>query len=962
LKPLSCLLFQITCFLFLFFSLASAYPVPDTGQTRCYDDAGDEISCDGSGQDGSFSVNPMSYTKLDKNGAVLLNDATEWSAARDNVTGLVWEVKNKDNKTFTYKWGDAPEGSTDLYVNNHLKMLNDKASAGKKNWRLPTISELIMLGSNIDIHSTIKCNPAIFPNTQDIDAQFDPYAGTYWSSSPKENNTLATLTFGFFLVSAGSKTTNKRNPFLRAVSGSQQIGESRFKYNNDTVTDTETGLMWELEPSDKYNDETYTWDQAIEYCKSLELGEYNDWRMPSAKELISITNVARIGNITYPKAFPHMQVKNRYWTSTYIKAKGDYFSFNSPLIMDFSRGNYLHGSMSLQDATESAKCVIAVRGGQPVIDGHLVITSPAQGESLEAGSTKRIIWDNGDQETQGDVSILLSDDGGKSYGFITESAANGGEYQWDIPAELDSVNCVLKLTPLAQDQAHKGTTQGLFKIGKLLGIKVEEPNGHTREDGTPATFLVYLKTQPAGEVVLSIESDNPLEGIIIEGDTLSFVPGDYDQPQLVTFSGVDDDVADGSVTYHAIITVDTKSTTDTTGYSELKPAQVSLVNADNDTAAFVVSPMSNDISESGTTGTFTVRITSRPTLPVTIKFYNPYPDECGLTPESLTFLQSTWTATQTVTVTGLKDNIPDGDRTYDIHVRVDKEKTLDKSGYADLKLKKLTVTNINIDPGIRLTDHIVGFPYCHKISEDGLTSSFSVKLILPPDDDVIVDITCTDTSEGTVSPQKLTFTPENWATDQLVTITGVDDAEIDGQQEFEIKVTVNASETKDKTGYKKVIPRIIEPVRNADDDDWERIGFSVSNITGEVTENGGSATFNVALNTVPNDDVIVSISSKNEAEVTVSPAALVFTPENWNIHQTVTVTGVQDNKDDGEKEVTIHVVVNAATSDTTGYKNTSPTDVTFKSKDASSAGEADPTAEADGESSEEDGCFIQSIY
>jgi len=60
-----------------------AWPVPDTGQTTCYDDVGNVISCPSPGQrfygqDGCYSINPMSFTKLDGGNMV-----------RDNVTGLI---------------------------------------------------------------------------------------------------------------------------------------------------------------------------------------------------------------------------------------------------------------------------------------------------------------------------------------------------------------------------------------------------------------------------------------------------------------------------------------------------------------------------------------------------------------------------------------------------------------------------------------------------------------------------------------------------------------------------------------------------------------------------------------------------------------------------------------------------------------------------------------------------------
>ncbi len=62
---------------------ALAWPIPDTGQTQCYDDRGNEITCpqlgeDFYGQGGNYTINPPSYTKLDTQGDDLSDDATEW--------------------------------------------------------------------------------------------------------------------------------------------------------------------------------------------------------------------------------------------------------------------------------------------------------------------------------------------------------------------------------------------------------------------------------------------------------------------------------------------------------------------------------------------------------------------------------------------------------------------------------------------------------------------------------------------------------------------------------------------------------------------------------------------------------------------------------------------------------------------------------------------------------------------
>ena len=59
-------------------------------------------------------------------------------------------------------------------------------------------------------------------------------------------------------------------------------------------------------------------------------------------------------------------------------------------------------------------------------------------------------------------------------------------------------------------------------------------------------------------------------------------------------------------------------------------------------------------------------------------------------------------------------------------------------------------------------------------------------------------------------------------------------------------------------------------------------------ITGE---DGRQTSFAVELQTQPTADVVVAISSSDTTEGTVSTSSLTFTPANWNVPQTVTVTG-----------------------------------------------------------------------
>jgi large repetitive protein len=76
-----------------------------------------------------------------------------------------------------------------------------------------------------------------------------------------------------------------------------------------------------------------------------------------------------------------------------------------------------------------------------------------------------------------------------------------------------------------------------------------------------------------------------------------------------------------------------------------------------------------------------------------------------------------------------------------------------------------------------------------------------------------------------------------------------------------------------------------------------------------------STTFDVVLTKAPASNVVLSITSNDTTEATVNVATLTFTPGNWNVAQTVTISGVFDNLTDGDQNVNITVSVNDALSD-----------------------------------------------
>ena len=89
------------------------------------------------------------------------------------------------------------------------------------------------------------------------------------------------------------------------------------------------------------------------------------------------------------------------------------------------------------------------------------------------------------------------------------------------------------------------------------------------------------------------------------------------------------------------------------------------------------------------------------------------------------------------------------------------------------------------------------------------------------------------------------------------------------------------------------------------DDDSAGITVTENGGGNSVDESGTTDTFTVVLNTAPSSSVVIDLSSSDTGEVTVSPASLTFTTGNWNSTKTVTLTGVNDDLDDGNQNSNI---------------------------------------------------------
>ena len=382
----------------------------------------------------------------------------------------------------------------------------------------------------------------------------------------------------------------------------------------------------------------------------------------------------------------------------------------------------------------------------------------------------------------------------------------------------NSETCTFTITINAQDGA----------------IIVSKTSLETTEDLDSDSFTVELGSAPTGTVVISVSSDDTTEGTTSVSQ-ITFNSSNWDTPQTITVTGVNDDVDDDDISYHVNLAIDQASTDDLSGYENASSVVIDAVNIDNDEAGITVSSISRHTTEAGQTATFTIRLNTEPVADVSFDLTTGDATEGTVTSAgTITFTSENWDEEQTVTVTGVDDIIDDGDFSYQINIS---NATSSDPNYSNLFATQVDVINDDDDTaGFTVT------PVTLTTSETGTTATYTIVLTSKPATDsedyvVVVDVASSDETEGTVSPTQLTFTVSDWDSPQTVTVTGVDDNIVDGTITYFVNNTVNSGSTTD-SGYQSLDPDDVS-VSNTDDDSAT---LSIADVT-QLETNSGTTDF-----------------------------------------------------------------------------------------------------------------------
>lgn len=337
-------------------NVASTHTLPPTGITFYGDkdniNANASVASDSGEyprQDARYAKS-FDYTKIANDGSTLPASAAlgtgpkDWACTKDNITGMIWEVKTTsglrsvDN---TYLW---PASEFPSAVNN-LRL------CGLSNWRVPTIKELESIVDYGKSSTTIGVAKVV------IDTTFFPNTalGQYWSSTRLAgvNDTAWYVDFSYGTSQIYTTLVdNNSNWRVRLVSGSTAPTNNFVNNGNGTITDNNTSLMWKRDYEMlttglpvSWDDcisvvkqcDRFSWQDALKRATSDRTGGYSDWRVPNIKELRSLVDESRISPAINLGFFPATIFQGHFWSSSPTSDINGYMNLAWSLASDYGQ-------------------------------------------------------------------------------------------------------------------------------------------------------------------------------------------------------------------------------------------------------------------------------------------------------------------------------------------------------------------------------------------------------------------------------------------------------------------------------------------------------------------------------------------------------------------------------------------------------------------------------------------------
>lgn len=505
---------------------------------------------------------------------------------------------------------------------------------------------------------------------------------------------------------------------------------------------------------------------------------------------------------------------------------------------------------------------------------------------------------------------------------------------------------------------------------------MEEP-GPSATD-TDGTFQVVLRTAPTANVTIPINevydsvNANNREGIINHSKILTFTNANFNTPQTVTITSVDDLEIDGIKVY--TVEASTTSSADA-DYNGIKPRNVVVYNRDQSVPGYAYVRYDTTTGATGASGgtvdrfatdesnqfgtkysSFQIKLRTKPTNTVTLTFSSNCGNKCTILTPTLTFTTTNWSSFQTFQVEGKTDSANSGNADYTVSFVASSSDATYNTTVAEptFRIRSCDNDGTHLLQPCNFSGSALGTNSNRLTAAEGGSSHIWMISQANPGSDTTIGLTSTDTSEGTV-PASVTVTTSNYnfmesgGTNRIL-LTHVDDIIVDLNQNWTVTTATS-------TGGLTYDP--IDIYATTTDDEK---AFYVTH-TGSPREGTANvATVHVCLGgNNPSQPVVLNISCKSYSSteaaygecgiITTSPITFPVNSEVETINasdagcansankQSFTVSGLNDTFADGNQAFDIRFAM-AANTDTNYSVATNPADHSITNEDDEPLGKA----------------------
>ena len=399
------------------------------------------------------------------------------------------------------------------------------------------------------------------------------------------------------------------------------------------------------------------------------------------------------------------------------------------------------------------------------------------------------------------------------------------------------------------------------------------PTVLTVTEGETASYSISLAHAPSERFEVFCDFGDAED--VQAHESISFSPNDWQEPKSFVISAdSDDDAAEERITIRHPIQPEK--------FSSVLIDDVTVRVIDEDVDGLVLSTDMLYLDETDK-GSYSIHLSAQPSGDVIIEPYSVPRNSLALT-EVLTFTSENWSEPQTVDIQVVDNGLI-------INNRVKIEHAVFGSDYETLNQPATTVliTNITL-PRVVLASTSL------EINE-GSSTDYGVFLATAPAGEITVTPRSSASDVIQVSGA-LTFDEQNWHVTQFATVSSIENDELEDQS-----VTIDHEISGDGIA---ITPQPLE-VRIIDNDQPKIVVSERFMVLNE----GRRASYQISLSAPPQNDVVVHIEGSDSEylqQYTVSNE-LTFTPNNWNVPQSVVLIAHADNVAEGtQRDTLIHTV------------------------------------------------------